>query len=70
MYSVEVHFQFKTYVLVEENNQDGGSFGQPRQMYPATCAACNKETEVPFEPKGDRPVYCSDCYRKRKEQQD
>lgn len=34
-------------------------------MYPATCAACGKETEVPFEPKEDRPVYCRDCYMMR-----
>lgn len=38
--------------------------GAPRQMFPATCAECGKSTEVPFEPRGDRPVYCSDCYRK------
>ena len=35
-----------------------------RQMFPAKCAQCGKDTEVPFEPRGDRPVYCSDCYRK------
>jgi CxxC-x17-CxxC domain-containing protein len=35
-----------------------------RQMFPAKCAMCGKDTEVPFEPRGDRPVYCSDCYRK------
>ena len=35
-----------------------------RQMFPATCAECGKKTEVPFEPRGDKPVYCSDCYRK------
>jgi len=40
------------------------SFGSPRQMFPVVCAECGKETEVPFEPRGDRPVYCSDCYRK------
>ena len=39
-------------------------YGGPRQMFPAICAECGKETEVPFEPRGDRPVYCSDCYRK------
>ncbi len=40
------------------------SFGgrTPRQMHPAVCAHCNQMTEVPFLPKGDRPVYCSDCY--------
>jgi CxxC-x17-CxxC domain-containing protein len=36
----------------------------PRQMFPAVCAQCGKETEVPFEPRGDRPVYCSDCFNK------
>ena len=40
------------------------SFGARRQMFPVTCAECGKDTEVPFEPRGDRPVYCSDCYRK------
>ena len=39
-------------------------FGGRRQMFPVICAECGKETEVPFEPRGDRPVYCSDCYRK------
>jgi len=40
------------------------SYGAPRQMFPATCAQCGKATEVPFQPRGDKPVYCSDCYRK------
>jgi CxxC-x17-CxxC domain-containing protein len=40
------------------------SYGAPRQMFPATCAACGKSTEVPFQPRGDKPVYCSDCFRK------
>ena len=38
-----------------------GSQGQ-RAMYPAVCASCSKETQVPFEPRNGRPVYCSDCY--------
>jgi CxxC-x17-CxxC domain-containing protein len=40
------------------------SFGgrNPRQMHPATCARCNQMTEVPFVPRGDRPVYCSECF--------
>jgi CxxC-x17-CxxC domain-containing protein len=40
----------------------GGSYGE-RQMYPAVCAQCGKDTQVPFQPRGDKPVYCSDCYR-------
>lgn len=38
--------------------------GSVRQMFPAVCAQCGKETEVPFQPRGDKPVYCSDCFRK------
>ncbi len=49
------------------SSQRGGgqsrrSFDRPQ--YKVTCSACGCETTVPFEPKGDRPVYCSDCYRK------
>lgn len=35
-----------------------------RQMFPAKCSRCKKDTEVPFEPRGDRPVYCRECYTK------
>ncbi len=47
---------------------DGSSsYGAPRrQMFPVVCAACGKQTEVPFEPRGGRPVYCRDCYTKAK----
>lgn len=39
--------------------------GKPaRQMYDAVCTECGKACKVPFEPKTDRPVYCSDCFRK------
>jgi len=40
------------------------NYSAPRQMFPATCSECGKATEVPFQPRGDKPVYCSDCYRK------
>ena len=45
-----------------ERGDDRGSFGARRQMYPAVCAECGKDTEVPFEPRQGRPVYCRDCY--------
>jgi len=35
-----------------------------RQMFPATCAQCGRGTEVPFEPRQGRPVYCRACYSK------
>jgi len=42
------------------------SYGSQRQMHPVTCAECGKETEVPFEPRGDKPVYCRECFSKTK----
>ena len=43
-----------------------GSYGYnpQRQFFPATCAQCGKNTEVPFAPTSGRPVYCRDCYNK------
>jgi CxxC-x17-CxxC domain-containing protein len=42
-----------------------GSGGyKARQMFPAVCAECGKDTEVPFEPREGRPVYCSECFSK------
>lgn len=46
--------------------QRGGSGGGQRKMYPATCADCGRETEVPFKPREDRPVYCRECYMQRR----
>jgi CxxC-x17-CxxC domain-containing protein len=40
--------------------------GYTRQMFPAVCDECGKETEVPFKPSENRPVYCRDCYNKIK----
>jgi CxxC-x17-CxxC domain-containing protein len=40
------------------------SYGSNRQMFPVICADCGKQTEVPFEPRGDKPVYCRDCFSK------
>jgi CxxC-x17-CxxC domain-containing protein len=42
-----------------------GSYRAPREMHQVTCAQCGKSTEVPFEPRGDRPVYCRDCFAQR-----
>jgi CxxC-x17-CxxC domain-containing protein len=37
-----------------------------REMFPATCAECGKETMVPFKPNPEKPVYCKDCYQTRR----
>ncbi|MCR4426488.1 MAG: zinc-ribbon domain containing protein [Firmicutes bacterium] len=33
-----------------------------REMFEVTCSACGKPAMVPFQPSGDRPVYCSECF--------
>jgi len=43
-----------------------GTDQQGRQLYSVKCANCGKQTEVPFKPSGDRPVYCRDCYMQKK----
>jgi len=45
---------------------DEGGRG-PRQMFEITCSNCGKKDMVPFQPRGDRPVLCSDCFRKQRE---
>jgi len=44
-----------------------GFGGAPREMHKAICGECKKECEVPFKPREDRPVYCKDCFAKRKD---
>ena len=44
----------------------GGGGYSSRQMYDATCASCGAAAQVPFLPRQDRPVYCSDCFSKQK----
>ena len=49
----------------QQRNAQGLDMGfHQRQMYPAVCASCGKETEVPFQPREGRPVYCNECYAK------
>jgi len=38
----------------------------PREMHKAVCSECKKECEVPFKPTDGKPVYCKDCYAKRR----
>jgi CxxC-x17-CxxC domain-containing protein len=35
-------------------------------MYPAVCSNCGKDTEVPFQPRTDKPVYCRECFAERR----
>jgi CxxC-x17-CxxC domain-containing protein len=43
----------------------GGYGGARREMFQATCSQCGGVAEVPFQPRGDKPVYCRDCFSAR-----
>ena len=44
-----------------------GTQGEPREMFETVCAECGKPTRVPFVPKSDRPIYCSECFAARRQ---
>jgi CxxC-x17-CxxC domain-containing protein len=46
--------------LARSGNNDYGR--SQRQMFSTVCAQCGQNTQVPFEPRDGRPVYCSSCY--------
>jgi len=48
------------------DKRKNGSRG-PREMFDATCASCGQPCKVPFQPRDDRPVYCSDCFSKQRQ---
>jgi CxxC-x17-CxxC domain-containing protein len=57
--------------MAKKNDQGGGGGGggyrsAPAQGTPVICSGCGQPTTVPFEPRGDRPVFCRDCYQARK----
>ena len=37
-----------------------------REYFAVICSECGNQAQVPFKPRMDRPVYCSDCFRKVK----
>ncbi|WP_320412427.1 CxxC-x17-CxxC domain-containing protein [Candidatus Nitrosotenuis uzonensis] len=55
-------FDINTIILIECTYEVVMSYD--RKLYPCTCSDCGKQSEVPFEPKPDRPVYCRECFPK------
>ena len=47
---------------------NGGGYGgeRAREMYSVTCSSCGQQAEVPFQPRGDKPVYCRDCFQSQR----
>jgi CxxC-x17-CxxC domain-containing protein len=54
-----------------EDGSSGGGGGYSsgsrgdRELFSATCSSCGQEARVPFQPSGDKPVYCSACFQQR-----
>jgi len=48
----------------EQRKAAGNGYSRPqREMFTTTCSRCGREAQVPFVPRLDRPVYCSECYQ-------
>lgn len=53
----------------DRGSRDAGGAGYRREaseMHTATCASCGGEAQVPFVPRGDKPVYCSNCFQSQR----
>ncbi len=37
-----------------------------RETFVGVCADCGGEAKVPFIPKNDKPIYCSECLAKHR----
>jgi CxxC-x17-CxxC domain-containing protein len=57
----------------DRDRRDSGNRGFDRrdsgrlEMFSAVCDECGQRCEVPFKPSGDKPVFCSECFGKKKE---
>ena len=68
--SLEKHFSKPFHRFDRPSHHDKGERDnnfRERSFTKVICSDCNKECEVPFKPSGDRPVYCKECFSKRKD---
>lgn len=56
---------YGNYGGVAANAQRRGARAGVR-MFSTVCTSCGKATEVPFEPRGGRPVFCRECFTSRR----
>jgi len=47
------------------SRDDRGSRDNDREDTEVTCADCGNQCTVPFVPRSNKPVYCSDCFRQQ-----
>ena len=62
----EKGFQNEPQRCKEWRNAKKAAVKGAKEYFVATCASCGAEAKVPFQPREDRPVYCSECYAKMK----
>lgn len=41
-----------------------------KDFFDVVCDKCGRDCQVPFKPTGNKPVYCSDCFRKNESPRD
>jgi CxxC-x17-CxxC domain-containing protein len=51
---------------LKKSQFNGGPARRNKELYDAVCAECGRETKVPFKPRLDKPVYCSECFSNSK----
>ena len=50
-----------------DRGYSGGGYARgPREMFSAICAECGQTAQVPFQPRTDKPVYCSSCFEQKR----
>lgn len=45
----------------------GDRDGSRRDMHKAVCSDCGNNCEVPFRPTGDKPIFCSGCFKSKRD---
>ena len=53
---------------ISQSRAKAGPDNRRREVHPAFCAECGARPTVSFAPRADQAIYCSDCFRSRKEQ--
>ena len=52
--------------MSKDNSEEVSQSDEEREMHKAVCSECGVECEVPFKPEEGKPVYCKECYMKKK----
>jgi len=56
----------KQNAMGNRGGRGGGGDRTQRELFTVNCSDCGKETQVPFKPTQDKPVYCRECFQSKK----